>query len=281
MRTVEIPKRNGQTRTVYVPSRAEKQALRQALPAIAAKVQAASAPGILHGFVCGRSPVTNARAHVGRKCTVTFDLRDFFASVQAEHLPMLDGETLDLVLVEGSPRQGLPTSPAVANLAALRLDRAISGWLKRTGDKRAVYTRYADDLTLSCDSPEVLQQAQEKIPQLVTRHGFQVAPEKTHVYLASAGRRMVTGVAVDEHGVYPTRKMRRRLRAARHQGHHSEARGLAEWCRLRLPRAARKTRRGRAIARGTTQTNTQPIPPLPRRAIIRRVSVSLTTEEPL
>src|SRR5947208_1927666 len=44
--------------------------------------------------------------------------------------------------------QGAPTSPAVANLCAYRLDCRLAGLARRAG---ASYTRYADDLAFSGD----------------------------------------------------------------------------------------------------------------------------------
>lgn len=236
MHTVTIPKKSGGTRTIYVPNRTEKAALRSIAGELTSKARRADKAGVVHGFTPGRSPVTNAQAHVGHRYTVSFDLADFFESVTPERLVgKLSKAELDAVMVDGAARQGLPTSPAVANLAASDLDKAILKWIERAG-KQVVYTRYADDLTFSFDDPALISALRDTIPQIVRRCGFVVNHHKIRVQAAAAGRRIVCGVAVDDAGVHPTRTAKRRLRAAQHQGHVAQAAGLAEWCALRPPR---------------------------------------------
>ncbi|MHB1762668.1 MAG: reverse transcriptase family protein [Acidimicrobiales bacterium] len=240
MHTVTIPKRSGGTRTIYVPNRSEKAALRSIAGDLIAKARKADRAEVVHGFARGRSPVTNAQAHVGHAFTISFDLADFFASVTPERLVgKLSKAELEMVMVDGAARQGLPTSPAVANLAASDLDKAILRWIER-GAKQVVYTRYADDLTLSFDDPALISALRDAVPQIVRRCGFALNPRKVRVQAAAAGRRIVCGVAVDDVGVHPTRAARRRLRAAQHQGHSAQAEGLAEWCKLRPPRERRR-----------------------------------------
>lgn len=237
MKTVRIPKGGGAYRTVYVPSPAEKAALRRLLPDLEARAARACPPGVCHGFARGRSPVTNAAAHVGRSFTLSFDLADFFDSVTAETLGgLLPPRLLARVLVDGAARQGLPTSPAVANLAASRLDRLVLALRARGAD--FTYTRYADDLAFSYDDPALTDVLLAEVPAAALACGFRVNDRKTRLQAAAAGRRVVTGVAVGPDGLYPTRAARRRLRAALHRGDPRAAAGLAEWCRLVPPRPA-------------------------------------------
>ena len=131
-----------------------------------------------HGFVAGRSIVTNAACHVGRDVVVNLDLKDFFPTLtwlrvrglfqslgfspEASTIFSLlctEAETDEIVLdgqrlyVQRSGRrlpQGSPCSPAITNLVCTRLDQRLSGLARKLG---YTYTRYADDLTFS-GSPE-------------------------------------------------------------------------------------------------------------------------------
>ena len=237
MKIVKIPKGGGKFRTLYVPNREERAALRLVSGEVLTAQRKMCDRTVVHGFVHGRSAGTNATAHIGHAYTLCFDLKDFFDSVTR---PMLEGkltkEVLDVVLVDGAPRQGLPTSPAVANIAAVAMDKAILKWAAKA-EKQVIYTRYADDLTFSFDDPALRTILPVKVKEIVGMCGFRLAEQKTRLYMASGGRRMVTGVAVGDADVAPTREVKRRLRAALHQGNVAAARGLAEWAKCRLPRA--------------------------------------------
>jgi hypothetical protein len=234
MNIIQIPKKNGKYRTIYVPDREEKQKFKNLLGELNRKAKNILS-GVVHGFVPGRSPVTNALPHVGYEYTISFDLEDFFDTVTPEKVSKyLSKEEKEIVFVDGAARQGLPTSPAVANLAAADMDKAILKWIKKT-DKNIVYTRYADDLSFSFNGSELIPVIKEKIPEIIKRNGFKVNERKTRVQAAVAGRRIICGVAVDKDGIYPTREVKRRLRAALHQENIKKARGLEEWMKLKLP----------------------------------------------
>ena len=250
-----LPKKSGGVRVIYAPSRELRERLRRLLPDLA-KMCAERLPHA-HAFVPGRSAGTAARLHTGRAVTVSWDLRSWFDAVTTAQVTaalaltprslwsrdVRDGGAL----IDGAPRQGLPTSPALANLAAQPLDEALAEYVGEAG----VYTRYADDLTVSVDDPELVEHLLRDVPRIVERvTGWQIHPKKTHVQWARAGRRVICGVAVgDGPEVYATRRARRRARAAAHhvsQGDErcrDSARGLSEWCAQRLPLEAALSQR--------------------------------------
>jgi len=173
-----------------------------------------------HGFVPGRSIVTNARLHVGRQWVVTLDIKDFFPSITHRQVRRaIDslGEEADclaaiarLLTRHGRLPQGAPTSPHIANLVAAELDQRLA----KTADTRGwSYTRYADDLTFSGDStPRGLV---DEVETLLREHGFRAARGKTHV-MGRDQRQVVTGLVVNDRVRLP-KPQRRRLRAMLHQ----------------------------------------------------------------
>ncbi len=252
MRVVKIPKKSGGHRTIYVPDPAEMGRLRAMLPRLNELQERADTVDCQHGFRRGRSPLTNALPHRGFRFTLCFDLADFFDSVTRKGLciendnDLASGiiqtpfafEVMDICFQDGCARQGLPTSPLIANIAASGMDRDIvalkSGRAGRF-DRDFVYTRYADDLTFSFDSPSTAVWLKAEVPAIVEKHGFRINVRKTRLQSAAVGRRVVTGYAVDDQ-VHPTREVKRRLRAAKHSGRPSHAAGLEEFCRLKLPK---------------------------------------------
>jgi hypothetical protein len=92
--------------------------------------------------------------------------------------------------------QGAPTSPALANLAAFRLDRRLAGLAASLG---ATYSRYADDLTLS--GPLSLLRAAGEVwgwvAAIAAEEGFAINARKTAL-MTRAGRQRVCGIVVNE-----------------------------------------------------------------------------------
>ncbi len=167
----EIPKRDGGKRTITAPKRELKAAQRWVLANV---VERLPVHGAAHGFVAGRSILTNALAHRGADVVVKVDVKDFFPSVTWRRvkgllrkggLPENTATLLSLMATEAprevvqfrgktlyvakGPRalpQGAPTSPGLTNALCLKLDKRVSAMAKRLG---FTYTRYADDLTFS------------------------------------------------------------------------------------------------------------------------------------
>lgn len=231
MITLRIPKKEaGKYREICSPSTDEKKHYRKFLP-ILNEIAAKECSEVVHGFMDGRSPVTNARAHIGYKYTLRFDLSDFFDCVKPEHVEgLIPNEVIANCFYKGRAYQGLPTSPQIANIAGSKIDKKIISALP----SGVVYTRYADDLTFSFDDYSLVEFLKNEIPQIVESCGFKINEKKTWLQDSRFGARRVTGILVDSDIRVP-REIRRKLRAATHQGNVFQARGLYEWTRLKSP----------------------------------------------
>lgn len=240
MKVFEIPKKSGGVRKIYAPSRAEKAEYRKHLDTLNTYAVSEYA----HAFTRDRNIITNAKQHLNFKVSICFDLSNFFDTVDESKLKRkVSRELIEKCLYEGAARQGLPTSPALANLAAGDLDKAIVKRLKKIGE-HAVYTRYADDLTISTDKDDAETIAKIKIivKECVGTCQFKLNERKTKVQYAAAGRREICGVTVDSE-VHVPRKFKRRLRAAAHKLKIEKSRkqarvvrGMQEFTKLKEPK---------------------------------------------
>ena len=217
-----LRKRGGGRRLIEVPKPRLKAAQQRILAEILWKIPPHDA---VHGFIRGRSIVTNAAPHVGRRVVIRLDLENFYANVGFSrvtaifrrigysreaalwlarlttsslpmNLPFPDGDAYALApYIRRHLPQGAATSPALANLAAHSLDVRLAGFAKSFG---ANYTRYADDLTFS--GPESLIRALPTFLPLATKiirgERFAVNVRKRRVVRSNQCQR-VTGVVVN------------------------------------------------------------------------------------
>lgn len=237
-----IPKRSGGERVILAP-KAELKALQQKI--LHELLDKASQSEQAHGFVTGRSIVSNARPHVGKAYLLNLDLENFFPTITfprvrglfislgysfavASTLALLctayerrpftrtsalsaEGEQFYIAVGPRHLVQGAPTSPALSNLIARSLDRRLQGLAQKAG---FAYTRYADDLTFSGDSREKALMIQHAAERIIAKEGFAVNQKKTKLY-GRGQRQMVTGVVVNEQLSAP-RQLRRQVRAILH-----------------------------------------------------------------
>ncbi|MDJ0837774.1 MAG: reverse transcriptase domain-containing protein [Acidobacteriota bacterium] len=241
-RRFTIPKRNGGEREIWAPLPKIKAAQSWILRNIAERLPV---HGAAHGFLAGRSIVTNAAVHTNAGIVVRVDLKDFFPTVT---FPRVKGifrkagyreqtATLLALLCTESPRQviehenetwyialgprclpqGAPTSPALTNTLCFRLDQRLTGLTAKMGWR---YTRYADDLTFSLPTNHQgepkLGYLLNKIPHIVEEEGFAVNEKKTWV-ARKGGRQAVTGLTINgKAGPRVSRELKRNMRAAIH-----------------------------------------------------------------
>jgi hypothetical protein len=241
-RRFAISKRGGGERAIWAPLPKLKAAQHWILHNIAEKLPV---HGAAHGFLAGRSTLTNAAVHGGARLLVKMDVRDFFPTVTwrrvkgifrkagyreqvatllallcteaPREVVELDGRTYYVSLGPRCLPQGAPTSPALTNTLCQRLDRRLSGLARRLGYR---YTRYADDLTFSLPSTHAGKPRVGTLLGVVRRvveaEGFRLHPEKTRIH-RRGGRQQVTGLVVNGGGPPRVpRRLRRQLRAAVH-----------------------------------------------------------------
>ncbi|WP_139978526.1 reverse transcriptase family protein [Nocardioides litoris] len=205
------------------------------------------------GFRPGGSVRRHAAPHADRSVVVRLDLESFFASVTvgrvfgtwrtvgypepvAHALAGLTTTVLPHAAWRAVPRpapehlldahwrlgrrlaaphlpQGAPTSPALANLAAYRLDVRLSALARAWGGR---YTRYADDLAFSGDRGwgRGTSRLLDAIEEVVVDEGFRVHPRKTAV-MPRAGRQVLGGLVVNDRPRVPRAEVDR-LRAILH-----------------------------------------------------------------
>jgi hypothetical protein len=145
----------------------------------------------------------------------------------------LTEEEISKCFIDGRAYQGLPTSPAVMNLAAVKMDEEIKTFLSSLSYS-VVYSRYADDMTFSCNEYGFYPLLKVEIPLITAKHGFQIKESKNRLQDSRYGLREVTGVMVGKDKLSLSRKFRKILRAAKHKQTQSVS-GLEEWAKLKFP----------------------------------------------
>lgn len=181
-----------------------------------------------HGFVSQRSIVTFAAPHCGQRVILRLDLQDFFPSLLRPRInaifrtagyPDAVAQLLAGLCTNATPNdiwprheaavaarrlyrqphlpQGAPTSPALANIAAHRLDTRLTA-LAQQADAR--YTRYADDLAFSGGKPfqNNTRDFAALAAAIAVEEGFAVNHRKTRV-MPQGVRQHLAGVTANQH----------------------------------------------------------------------------------
>lgn len=234
-----VPKRSGGTRMLSAPHKSLAATQQWIYKEIVTKLPVESPA---HGFVTGRSIVTNAQPHVGQAVLLNMDLEGFFPSIawqrarsvfhRAGYSPCV--ATILALLCTECPReavefngvryyvatgprglpQGASTSPGLSNQVARKLDKRLNGLAVKLG---LTYTRYADDLTFSgpAEFNERVGYLIARVRHIALEEGFSVNEKKTRVLRKSA-QQSVTGVVVNEKASLPREELRK-LRAILHR----------------------------------------------------------------
>lgn len=234
-------KRHGGVRVLEAPQARLKAVQRRILTEILNRIPPWYTAA--HGFVKGRSVRSFAGEHVGRAVVLRMDLADFFPTVSGARVqalfrtlgyPEAVADALGGLCTNTTPAamfsptrwpflhaadlrdarqlykrphlpQGAPTSPALANLCAWRLDCRLTGLADWAG---AVYSRYADDLAFSGDA-DVARRIDEyaaQIAAIASDEGWRVQHHKTRIMRQGVQQRL-TGLVVNARVNCPRREV--------------------------------------------------------------------------
>jgi RNA-directed DNA polymerase len=187
----------------------------------------------VHGFRKARSIKTFVAPHVGQRVVLRMDLENFFPSIARARIqaffrnlgyPGSVADSLGGICTNATPRdvwgrpafgfdprllkeahalyqrphlpQGAPTSPALANFCAYRVDCRLTGLAEAAG---AVYTRYADDLAFS-GSEEFERRVQRfstHVAAILHEEGFSVHHRKTRI-MRQGVRQYLAGLVANQ-----------------------------------------------------------------------------------
>ncbi len=252
----KIPKGESNTyREIAAPSEILKHIQRRILDRLLYRIPVSNAS---HGFIQGRSIVTNANFHLKTACAIlNFDLKEAFPSIDAQRVKHLLvrylkiplkhlGENIPhealnhvidilvkLTTYKGVLPQGGPASGYLLNIACITLDKNIYKALSKYGTSYR-YTRYADDITISAPMP-FPDGLRSEIETIIHNSGLQVNPKKVRYAVRTQGQKLeVTGLILEKDKVrIPSQKLEI-FRAIIHQASTIETVALLPEKRLEI-----------------------------------------------
>ncbi len=208
-----VGKGSGAMRLIEAPKPTLKELQRRILAEILNKIPPHQAS---HGFLRGKSIKTYVIPHVRKRVVLKMDLQDFFANISGARIQTVfrsmgyPESVADLLggICTNSVRgfgelyarahlpQGAPTSPALANLCAYRVDCRLAGLARSAG---AEYTRYADDLAFSGgeDFERRVERFSTHVAAILEEEGFRVNHRKTRI-MRQGVRQRLAGLATNQ-----------------------------------------------------------------------------------
>jgi RNA-directed DNA polymerase len=243
-----VAKRNGGKRIIAQPSKSLK-----ALQVLIRNRYLAQLP--IHkaatAYQSGLNIKDNATPHLLNPFILKMDFSNFFPSIVPtdlhKHLSKFPHQSFpaeDLQLFSQiffyRPKEqtelqlsiGAPTSPFISNTLLFSFDEEVT---QNCVEHSVTYTRYADDLTFSAESPSPLRLIKSIVEKKVNEFDYpklSINREKT-ILVSKAHRRMITGLIINNDGnVSLGRKTKRTLKSKVHQytlGSKDDVASLRGW----------------------------------------------------
>ena len=212
-----ILKKDGSSRQIFSPSYTLKLFQRWILNEILEKIDV-SYESMAYKKGSANGIKKNAEMHKYSLYLLEFDLKDFFTSIERKRVFFLfkslgynnaiSNILTNICTYNGYLPQGAVTSPYISNLVCYRLDKRLSGLCGKRG---IIYTRYADDLTFSCDNKQSLKKIKDVVKDIIESEQFQVNDLKTRL-LSPASHKRVTGITVNDNRLKANKSMKKLVR---------------------------------------------------------------------
>lgn len=209
-----IHQRNKERKVAKIQSNTYKQILKN----IAAYLNVQyKTPEYVFGYVKGKSILKNSEQHVGKKYIIKADIKDFFYSIKFDKVKKMflsftsndEIATLlsKLVTYDGQLYPGLITSPIISNIILKDLDK---DFITLSSKYDCVYSRYADDITISSDNK---YPSKEEIINILFKYNF-CLNEKKFKIMKRGQTQVVTGLSVFDQTPRIPRKVKNKIRTA-------------------------------------------------------------------
>jgi len=173
----------------------------------------------VHGGVKGKSNISNAKSHQGKKFILTTDLQEFYPGIKSARVygffleqgysNFMSSWLTKLTTWKNEIPQGAPTSPLLANLIFRNVDDSL---LKLSSEHSLTYTRYVDDLTFS--GPTDFRELIQTLLNVVQVDGFKINYRKTHY----KGHQNITGIEVRNNYIDVPEKIKLKLKEEHEKG---------------------------------------------------------------
>lgn len=222
-KTFYIDKKDGTRREINAPTISVKIVQRWILENILYKIQTSQySYGFEKGKKKGSPLVYCAEKHKNNLYLLKMDLKNFYPSIKRKKIYFefcnagyneeVSNLLTNVCVVNNQLPQGAVTSPYLASLICRQMDFRIAGYCNK---RDIVYTRYADDLTFSCDDREMLRKIYGMVKKIAEDEGFSLNQKKT-VFMTPKNHKEVLGVTINDGLLKAPREIKRTIRSMLH-----------------------------------------------------------------
>ncbi|EMH9753285.1 TPA: retron St85 family RNA-directed DNA polymerase [Proteus mirabilis] len=206
----EIKKRSGGFRKISQPSFDVKLYQYLIMENILAKLPIHDAAT---AYRYHKSIYHNALPHKNSDWILKLDFKDFFHSIRPKHLKSIltdvykDISSIEIDILNhylfwmdrGDQKLklsiGAPSSPIVSNIVMYKFDETV---FNMCSENNVIYTRYADDITLSSDSRNILLKVESELKKIIadTQEPLLILNNNKRVLLGKQKSKRITGVVI-------------------------------------------------------------------------------------